>query len=67
MKAADVAAMAPSFPWQPFWEKAGFSGLSNVNVIWWYYLKALDQPFEPQEWRGIIGPQMIGDRAIGRQ
>ncbi len=68
MKAADVAAMAPSFPWQTFWEKAGFSGLSNVNVIVPDYLTALDQLLETtpiEDLKSYVRWQLLQDRSSG--
>jgi putative endopeptidase len=46
MPAAEAAALAPTFPWQVFWDEAGFTTLQNINVTVPDYLTALDDLFK---------------------
>ncbi|MFO0758639.1 MAG: M13 family metallopeptidase [Byssovorax sp.] len=46
MKAEEVTAMAPAFPWKTFWDRAGFASPAEIDVVVPSYLVALDALFQ---------------------
>src|SRR5262249_50758764 len=68
MKAADAAALAPSFPWQIFWKEAGYDGLKQLNVVEPDYLAALEEILQKtpiEDLKSYLRWQLLQDRSSG--
>jgi endothelin-converting enzyme/putative endopeptidase len=68
MTAAEVAALAPTFPWQTFWDETGFSGLQKINVAVPGYFMALNDLLKTtsiEDLKSYLRWQLLQDHSRG--
>ena len=68
MKAAEAAALAPTFPWQTYWTEAGFPDLAEVNVRVPAFLTALDALLKStpiDDLKSYLRWQLLQDNSAG--
>jgi predicted metalloendopeptidase len=66
MSRDEVAALAPAFPWQVYWDAIGYGDIDSLNVALPSYLTALEQLFTEvplEDLKSYLSWQLLQDRS----